>query len=498
MKEAIIALDQGSQSSRALAFDPRGRLLAQAQVPIKTFYPRPGWVEHDAEDIRLSQERALDRVMAQLPTTVRVLGLGIACQRSTVVAWDAKSGRPLARAISWQDGRAAQLLATLPAKGQQVHEMTGLYLNPYYSAPKLRWLLDHEEKVRHAAESGTLRVGPVASYLLWRWTDGELFAVDPSLAQRMLLMNVRSLQWDPELLSLFGVSETALPKILPSAGFWGALRRRGARLPVLAVLGDQQSAALGLGADEQGEGVLNHGTGAFFLLNTGNEDRRVPGLLTSVAWQRPDSPGHYFLEGTVHAAGTSFAWLKDNLGLLSDVKAVEAACRRSRQRLLALIAIGGLGAPRWDYSTFTTFLGLNSKTVPDDLVRAVVEGIGFMIGDIVATMRGAGLAVRSIRAAGGLSRIDSLLQFESDLLQTPIRRMPESEATAAGVARLAAEQSGVRWTVSRRTGGTVGVERVFQPRIASEESDRLGAGWRVFVEAQQRVSTELRRLGVLV
>lgn len=494
MTEVLIALDQGSGSSRALAFDVRGRILARAQVAIKTFYPRPGWVEHDAEDIRRSQERALDRVLAAIPSSARILGLGLACQRSTIAAWDSRSGRPLCRVLSWQDGRAGGLLKGLSADPHRVHEMTGLYLNPYYSAPKLRWMLENEPKVRRAAEAGTLRVGPMASYLLWRWTRGEVFAADPSLGQRTLLMNVRSLDWDSELLAQFGVPSAALPKILPSSGFWGSIHRSGRKLPVLAVLGDQQSAALGLGADVPGAGVLNHGTGAFFLLNTGEQDRRVPGLLTSVAWQRPGLPGHYFQEGTVHAAGTSFSWLKDNLGLLKNEKEVDAACRRSTQRVLALVAIGGLGAPRWDYSTFTTFLGLNSKTRPDDLVRAATESIGFMIGDIVASMRGAGLVVDSILAAGGLSRIDALIQFEADLLQTPIQRTKESEATALGVARLAAEQAGLSWAFRLSAKS---LDRVFKPRIPKEDADRLAAGWRIFVENQQKASSELRRLGVL-
>src|SRR5581483_7804449 len=202
MKDVVIALDQGSGSSRALAFDSQGRILANFQFPLKTFYPRPGWVEHDAEQIRSSQEQALDRVLGALPASARILALGIACQRSTIVVWDEKTGKPLARAVSWQDGRAAALLQSIAASPQQIHEMTGLYLNPYYSAPKLRWLLDNEPAVRRAADAGTLRAGPVASYLLWHWTKGEVFSADPSLGQRMLLLNVRSLDWDSELSSL--------------------------------------------------------------------------------------------------------------------------------------------------------------------------------------------------------------------------------------------------------------------------------------------------------
>ncbi|MBI5201117.1 MAG: glycerol kinase [Elusimicrobia bacterium] len=490
-KLVVLALDQGSSSSRAIAWTPDGRALARAQVPVRTRYPKAGWVEHDPLELARSQERALDLVLERLPKSVEVAALGLASQRSTIVLWDAKTGKPVGPAPSWQDGRASALVAPMQDRQAWTHERTGLYLTPYYSAPKLRWLLENVPQARAAADAGTLRAGPVASFLLWRLTGGERFAADPTLAQRTLLYNLRSGAWDEELLALFKIPHGILPSVGPTVGDLGAIRRKGRVLPVRALLGDQQAAAAALGGGEPGSGVLNYGTGAFFLLHTGAAQHRVPGLLTSVAWQRSGRAAEYFLEGTVHAAGTSFHWLKDNLGALDSIEDVDAACAKSRERVLALPAIGGLGAPRWDYQTPTSFFGLSSKTRREDLVRAVAEGLGFMLGDIVGACRAAGLPVGRLKASGGLSRVRHLLQFQSDLLQLPIQALDEREATALGAALMAAGGAGLDFKVPEPKG------RLFAPKIDAAQAERLSSAWRLFVEAQQRLSRELRPLGVL-
>lgn len=493
MPQAVIALDQGSSSSRALAVDERGRVLARAQFPVKAFHPRPGFVEHDAEELARTTERALDAVLDRLPSRVEVLGLGLAAQRSTVVLWDAKTGRPAARAPSWMDGRAAALVAPLQERQKEVHERTGLYLTPYYSAPKIRWLLDHEPKARALAEEGRLRAGPVSTYLLWRLTRGAAFKSDPAMAQRTLLCGARTGAWDDAMLAMFNIPRAMLPDIVPTTGPWGELRRKRRRLPVLAVLGDQQAAALGQGGGEPGRGVLNYGTGAFFLLHTGESLPHVPGLLTSVAWQRPGRGMSYFLEGTVHAAGTSLQWLKRGLGVLKDVRSVDKACRRSTHRVWALPAIGGLGAPRWDYRTPAAFYGLASKTRSEDLVRGVVEAIAFLMADIVAAARAAGFSAEELRASGGLANIPYLLQFQSDLLGRPISRLAEGEATALGVASMAAEAAGAPWAFELRSGRA---DRAFKPAVERPDAERLLSGWRRFVESQQALARDLSGLGL--
>jgi glycerol kinase len=491
VSEVVIALDQGSSSSRALAVNAKGRVIARAQYPVESFFPKPGWVEHDPAELSRTLERALDDVLEKVPKSARIVGVGIAAQRSTVVLWDAKTGRPACMAPSWMDGRASEIIAPLQSRQTEIHEKTGLYATPFYSAPKIRYLLDHEPKARALAEEGRLRIGPVTTYLLWKLTGGDVFRVDPALAQRMLLFNIQEGDWDNDMLALFNIPRAALPDVAPTTGDWGELKRKGREMRVLAVMGDQQSAAFGQGGDVEGLGVLNYGTGAFFLLHTGEKRHHIPGLLTSVAWQRKDRPTSYFLEGTVHAAGTSFEWLK-TLGLLSNSKAVDQACRKSTHRLWALQAIGGLGAPRWDYKTPTTFMGLQAKTRSEDIVRGVTESIALLVSDIVRAVRGKGLKVEHLRASGGLAKVDYLLQFQSDILQQRITRLQESEATALGAASMAAEVAGMPWADDLRSGAG---EIVFEPAIDEQAAAAHLSAWTVFAEGQRKLAAELDKLG---
>lgn len=482
-EELILALDQGSSSSRALVLDRKGRIRARAQAKVRTYQPKAGWAEHDPEEISRTQEATLRSVLAKIPKSAAPRGIGLAVQRSTVVFWDKKTGKTAGRAPSWMDGRASAESSLLAEHQKAVHEKTGLYLTPYYSAPKIRWALDHDPAVRRLADAGSLLAGPVSSFLVWRLTRGELFACDPTTAQRTLLFNLRALSWDEDLLKLFRIPREILPEIRPSCGDWGSAKIPGrAAIPILAALGDQQAAALGLGTEE-GLGLLNYGTGAFFLLNTGRDQRRVPGILTSVGPQIGRQPPTFLQEGTVHAAGSSLDWLRQ-LGILGG-RDVDKACAASTHRVLALPAIGGLGAPRWDYVTKTAFAGLTSQTRAPDLVRGVVEGLAFLIADIALTLKSAGLSARALRAAGGLSRVSHLLQFQADLLGLPISRCGEAEATALGAASLAAQAAGLGWSFSPKA------DRPFRPKISSEDSARLLADWGRFVDSQARLSREL-------
>ncbi|MCX5794088.1 MAG: FGGY family carbohydrate kinase [Elusimicrobia bacterium] len=484
----VIALDQGSSTSRTLAIDARGKVVARAQLPVRTFYPKAGWAEHDALEIARTQERTLDAVLDQLPRATEVLGVAVASQRSTVVFWDRKTGKPASRAPSWQDGRGAAVVAPLQARQTDAHERTGLYLTPYYSAPKVKWFLDNDPAVRRLAEEGRLLAAPVATFLIWRLTRGEVFATDPTLAQRMMLLNLRTMDWDPEMLALFNVPRALLPNVFSSAGDWGSFHRGGRKLPILACLGDQQAATMGLGGVAPGSAVANYGTGAFFLYNTGEAQHRVPGLLTSVAWKLRDRPAIFLQEGTVHAAGASFDWLRENLGLLKKQTDIDRLCRASKNRVLVLPAIGGLGAPRWDYITKTVFFGMTNQTRAADLVRGMAEGIAFEIADIVAALRQAGLKPGAVKASGGLSRVSYLLQFQADLLGAEIERCGEAEVTALGAASLAAEAAGAPWAGRLRQGKGV---RVFKPALPEPEAQALLADWGAFVKAQAALSREI-------
>ena len=486
-RDLLLALDQGSSSSRAVLFDLKGGVVALAQRPVKTRRPRAGWAEHDPLELARSLESALDSVLSKIGPKDRVLAAGLAVQRSTIVFCDKTGFKPVASAPSWMDGRAAEFVAPLQDRQGEVHGLSGLYATPYYSAPKIRWFLDRDAKVRALADAGRLLCAPVSTFIAARLTDGAVVSADPTCAQRTLLMNLETMAWDPGLLALFGLSAEMLPSIRSSAGDWGVIERKGRRIPLLATVGDQQSAAVGLGASSEGEAVANYGTGAFLLRHTGPRPERAPGLLASCAATVGDLRG-YYLEGTVHAAGTSFEWLRDNLGLMKDSRAIDAAFKRSKRRVLALPAIGGLGAPRWDYKTKTAFFGLDSQTTGDDLVRAVGEGLCMLVADAAAVMTAAGSPVTRARVAGGLSRSNAMMSFQADALGAVLQRRKEVEATALGAAILAAKALGLP---DPDAMSDARVEKTFSP--VSDETSRAGrrAEWTVFVESTQRLSREI-------
>ncbi|PCI31354.1 MAG: hypothetical protein COB53_13370, partial [Elusimicrobia bacterium] len=489
--KVVIALDQGSSSSRALAFDSEGTVVARAQVPVVSQYPHPGWVEHDPLELAATLENALDHVLENLPQDAEITAVGLATQRSTFIAWDAETGEPAGPCPSWMDSRGSDIVAPLQGDitlQQDVHRRTGLYLTPFYSAPKIRHLLDNSPEIKKLHEAGRLRIGPVTTYLLWRWTEGKVFRVDPAMAQRMLLYNIESGQWDDRLLDLFNIPVEILPEISPSFGDPVVFSRGGRTLTVTATLGDQQAAAIGQGGGRLGVGVLNYGTGAFFLLNTGTTLHRLPGLLTSVAWETPDHGREYFLEGTVHAAGTSLEWLKENFKLLDDAADLDDAMGRSKKRILTLQAIGGLGAPRWDYKTPTVFYGLDVSTTGDDLVRGVAESIAFLIADIIDPILQAGLEIDELRASGGMCQADRLLAFQADIIGHTISRLKEREATAAGAAKLAAHAAGLKESFSPSPDD---VDQTFIPTMKIGDAKKLKAVWRRFVAGQQETAAAL-------
>ena len=486
-RDLLLALDQGSSSSRAVLFDLKGRIVALAQRPVRTKRPQAGWAEQDPLELSRTLESALDEVLLKLGTRDRVLAAGLAVQRSTIVFCEKGTFKPVAPAPSWMDGRAADFVAPLQERQGEVHGLSGLYATPYYSAPKIRWFLDHDSKVRALADAGRLLCAPVSTFIAARLTKGEVVAADPTCAQRTLLMNLDTATWDSGLLALFGLSAEILPSIRSSAGDWGLIVRKGRTIPFLATVGDQQSAAIGLGAANEGDAVANYGTGAFLLRHTGLRPERAPGLLTSAAATVGDLRG-YYLEGTVHAAGTSFEWLRDNLGVMKDSKAIDAAFKKSKRRVLMLPAIGGLGAPRWDYRTKTAFFGLDSQTTQHDLVRATAEGLCMLLADAAAVMTASGSPVTRARVAGGLSRSDAMMSFQADALGATLERRKEVEATALGAAILAAKAAGLP---DPEKMADARIEKTFAPK--SDEAVRAGrrAQWTSFVESTQRLSREI-------
>ena len=491
-EEFIIVLDQGSSSSRALAFDLDGNIRFRVQKKVALSYPQPGYAQYDGMELLESQTDSLKKVLAKLPADAEIRALGLAAQRSTVVLWDRETGVPLAPALSWQDGRAQGELAKVSISNPAIHELTGLYKTPYYSASKIKWCLDNLPEVKQASAAGRLLISPVSGFILWHLSKGKIFALDPTQAQRTLLFNIKRLKWDAELLEAFGLSSEQLPAVLPTIGDFGKIKIEGFTIPVRAVLGDQQAALLGLDVSSENSAALNYGTGAFLLVNTGSRLVKVHGILNSIGWQEAGAKAPcYFLESTVNSAATALEWLKVKFGIFSELSEVDAMCRLSRNRLLCLPAIGGIGSPYWDFSTFTTFAGFSPHTDKHDVIRGVVEGIAYMVGDSLDLIRKKGLNITEIRASGGLSNIDWLLQFQADITGAKVLRMEDIEATALGAAIGAARAAGIELPRKAK------VSKEFSPSISEEERANLIKGWRIFVKDIRKTSSDLRKLNIL-
>lgn len=506
MSDLLMALDQGSTTSKAVLMDRKGRAVREAVSPLKTDHPRPGWVEQDPGSILASLVRSAERLLRSLRhSKTAIAGLGISNQRSTIILWDKMTGRPLLPAISWQDLRADRLTRQWLADRDLIRSRTGLMLTPYYSAPKIRWILDHVKGARAKAEKGRILCGTVNTYLIWHLTKGETHATDGTNAARMLLMNLEDQSWDKELLSLFGIPPQILPRILPTVADYGTARLCGINLPIRASIGDQQAALLGLGAFRFGEAVINYGTGGFFLVNTGADPILLPGLLSSLAWNTRVKAS-YLIEGTVNSVGTVFEWLR-GLGVIRSPAGIdrllklrpEGCFSKHHQRAgdpfpshphaYLVPALSGIGAPHWLDQARTAFFGFGASTSKADLVRAAVEGIAFRMKDIDAVIgKDRRVRISRITASGGGSHIDSLVQTQADWLGRSILRSDVMQASLRGAALLAGVGCG--WWDSPDSLPIIRKGRTFQPRILARDRDRLFEGWKKAVEAVRRFTEE--------
>jgi glycerol kinase len=480
MTEFLMGWDQGSTNSKAVLVDRKGRIIRQAVVPLKTLRPRPGRVEHNPDNILHSQLAAGRKVLHDIGKNHSVAALGIANQRSTILLWDRTTGRSLGPAISWQDLRAAELTRSWSDHRDLIRSKTGLMLTPYYSALKLRWLLDHVKGLRARAEQGRVLCGTVNTYLIWHLTRGGVHATDPTNAARMLLMNLHTLSWDEELLSLFDIPSPMLPRIDSTTADYGSARFDGRDIPIKASIGDQQAGLLGQGGVHRGDAVLNYGTGGFLLVHAGSQPVRIPGLLSSLAWATPNQTA-YVVEGTVNAVGTVFERLQD-FGWIRSAGEIDRIIQSSRERVYLVPALAGLGAPHWLAGARMTIFGLGPATEKADLVRAAVEGVAFLVKDIVEVIRRDGtIRIQKLTAGGGGSRIGSLIQSQSDLLGLPILRSDRSEATVLGAALLAGIGCGWWKSPSDLPGVTAG--KLFRPRLSETEREERYSQWKKAIEA---------------
>jgi len=472
----VLALDQGTTSSRAMLFDRKGRIAASAQREFRQIFPRPGWVEHDPAEIWDTQLEVAREALRQAPAAAsRLAAVGIANQRETVVLWDRATGRPVANAIVWQDRRTAAHCDALRRQGHaaRIQAKTGLVIDAYFAGTKLQWLLDHVPGARMRAARGELAFGTVDAWLVWNLTGGRVHATDASNASRTLLFNIHTLQWDADLLALFDIPAAVLPRVVPSSGVLARAHERwfGAPVEIAGVAGDQQAATFGQACFEPGMAKNTYGTGCFMLMNTGAAAVRSRNrLLTTVGWQGPAGAAHpvaYCLEGGVFMAGATVQWLRDGLRLIRSSGEVEAlaASVPDTGDVFLVPAFAGLGAPDWDGHARGTLVGMTRGTTAAHVARAALESIALQVADVFGAMaRDSGIALSELRVDGGASRNDLLMQMQADFLGVPVVRPRVTETTALGAACLAGLATGF-WRDGAELAALWEEERRFLPAL---------------------------------
>ncbi|MEZ5816316.1 MAG: glycerol kinase GlpK [Hyphomicrobiaceae bacterium] len=491
MSDLVLALDQGTTSSRALVFNAKLELKGVSQLELPQHFPKEGQVEHEPEEIWATTLATAREAIARAGAEAKDLsGIGITNQRETVIVWDRRTGRPIHRAIVWQDRRTATLCATLKEAGVEpmVRERTGLVIDPYFSATKIAWILDNVDGARAAAEAGHLAFGTVDTFLIWRLTGGRVHATDATNASRTLLYDIRKGAWDEDLLKLFRVPRALLPEIRDSAGEFGTTEAGllGATVPLRGVAGDQQAATLGQACFEPGMMKATYGTGCFALLNTGAAPvASTSRLLTTVAWQL-DGRRTYALEGAIFVAGAAVQWLRDGLRLIGTAEETgDLADKADRSQDVILVpAFVGLGAPYWVPEARGALLGLTRATGARELARATLQAVAYQTRDLMEAMRRdwPEVADTVIRVDGGMVANNWMLQFLADMLAAPVDRPTMLETTALGVAWLAGHQAGV-WPDQAGFAKLLQVERRFEPAMSRPERERRYKSWQRAVAA---------------
>jgi glycerol kinase len=478
----ILALDQGTTSSRAILFDHAGSPQAVAQKEFRQIYPKPGWVEHDANEIWATQSGVAAEVLAKAGAAPsEVSAIGITNQRETAVVWDRDTGEPVCNAIVWQDRRTAAACDLLKSRGMAplIRRKTGLVVDAYFSATKLQWVLQNVAGARARAKAGRLAFGTVDSWLIWKLTGGRRHVTDVSNASRTMLYNIRTGEWDSELLTLFGIPRAMLPEVCSSSEVYGEAGIFASPIPIGGVAGDQQAALFGQVCTRAGMVKNTYGTGCFMLMNTGTEvvaSRRK--LLTTVAW-RIGRTTEYALEGSVFIAGAAVQWLRDGLGIIRTSADVEALASQvpDTHGVYLVPAFAGLGAPHWDPYARGLIGGITRGTTAAHIARATLEGIAYQVTDILLAMEAdAAIRLRELRVDGGASGNNLLMQFQSDMLRVPVVRPKVAETTALGAAYLAGLAVGF-WKNTADIAHQWQVDRRFKPSMKPAARERLLAGW---------------------
>ena len=480
MEKYILALDQGTSSSRAIVFDHEGNICSTAQMEFTQYFPKPGWVEHNPMEIWSSEAAVIAEAITKMGINgLSIAGIGITNQRETTIVWDAETGEPVYNAIVWQDRRTSEFCDTLRDKADFIRQKTGLIIDAYFSGTKIRWILDNVPGAREKAEAGKLRFGTVDSWLVWQLTRGEVHVTDVSNASRTMLFNINTLTWDPELLALLDIPASMMPEVRSSSEVYGVTKTTifAHEVPIGGIAGDQQAALFGQMCTEPGSVKNTYGTGCFLLMNTGEKPiLSRNNLLTTVAWKIGDKV-NYALEGSIFVGGSVVQWLRDGLGIIRSSSEIEALAMTVEDNggVYFVPALTGMGAPYWDQYAHGTICGITRGTTAAHIARAALEGIAFQTMDIVGAMeKDAGVKLSELKVDGGASRNNLMMQFQADVLDTSVIRPKVTETTAMGACYLAGLAVGF-WSSLDEIKAQWQAEHVFTP--SGTDTAALKAGW---------------------
>jgi glycerol kinase len=491
MEKYILSLDQGTTSSRAILFNKNGEIIHTSQKEFTQHFPKPGWVEHNANEIWGSILSVIATVLSESNVKPeQVEGIGITNQRETTVVWDKETGTPIYHAIVWQSRQTSDICEQLKSNGHNdtFRDKTGLLIDAYFSGTKVKWILDHVEGAREKAENGQLLFGTIDTWLIWKMSGGKAHVTDYSNASRTLMYNIHDLEWDQELLDILGVPRAMLPEVRPSSEVYAKTVPHhffGQEIPIAGAAGDQQAALFGQACFEKGMGKNTYGTGCFMLMNTGDKAvKSNNGMLTTLAWGI-DGKVEYALEGSIFVAGSAIQWLRDGLRMLKDAKDSQRYAEKveSTDGVYVVPAFVGLGTPYWDSDVRGAVFGLTRGTSKEHFVRATLESLAYQTKDVLTAMEAdSGIALKKLRVDGGVVKNDFLMQFQSDLLNVTVERPVINETTALGAAYLAGLAVGY-WKDREEISKQWNKDKEFAPKMSEEEQEELYGGWKKAVKA---------------
>ena len=480
MSKYIMALDAGTTSNRCILFDHEGNICSMAQKEFKQYFPNPGWVEHDANEIWSTQLGVAVEAMSKIGATAAdIAGIGITNQRETVIVWDKATGEPVYHAIVWQCRRTSDIADALKKEGLTdfFRQKTGLIIDAYFSATKVKWILDNVEGAREKAEDGRLLFGTVETWLIWKLTKGKAHVTDYSNASRTMLFNINTLEWDKEILEKLNIPESMLPEPKPSSCIYGYADPSffGSEIPIAGAAGDQQAALFGQTCFAEGEAKNTYGTGGFLLMNTGEKPvLSKNGLLTTIAWGI-DGKVNYALEGSIFVAGAAIQWLRDGVRMIDSAEDSEYWATKAKGTVVP--AFAGLGAPHWDQYARGCIVGITRGTNKNHIIRATLESIAYQVCDVIDAMKAdSGIELRTLKVDGGASANNFLMQFQADMLNRPVNRPASIESTALGAAYLAGLAVGY-WDSIMDVVKNVQLDKVFSPEMTDEERATKRKGW---------------------